>query len=113
MGICSQLNRVCICGKVKGSPTLRMRDGGKRALIDFQIEHSKRRGDGTVYNEYPCVAYGKTAEMIADAVLPGATLIVEGSLSSRRRTDPKSGKSHTVIEVEVSDVSPVSVSGAA
>ena len=107
MGSLARLNRIVVYGTVKEKVVLKTKGDG-RAVLDFDIEHIRERAGGrTAYSAFHCVAFGKAAERVARSLHPGGAVVVEGSLSSRRSTDAQSGRSRTVVEIEVSDVMPV------
>ena len=92
------MNKVIMVGTMARDPELKATASGS-FVLPFSIR---------VYNSYKkeseffeCVAFGKTAETIAQYVQKGKGLCVEGSLDINEWTDKDSGKTRRKYQVKV------------
>ena len=94
-------NRVLIGGHFTRDPELRYGQSGT-AYVKFSL--GTQEGFGK--NAKPCfvdlVAFGKTAEVIAEHHKKGNPIFVEGELSQSTWTDKNTGQNRSKLEIKVS-----------
>jgi single-strand DNA-binding protein len=98
------LNKIFICGRITRDPELKTTPKGtKVATFAIATNHTTKNEDGSK-NEtvqfHNCVAFGKTAEIIAQFVIKGQELLVEGR-SQTREWQAKDGSKRSTNEVIV------------
>lgn len=81
------MNKVILFGRVGKAPEMRYTPGGA-AVTNFSIatDFRSKGADGEARNEttwHDCVAWGKTAEIIAEHVTQGQQLALEGRIQKR------------------------------
>lgn len=81
----SNLNRIVLIGLVSQKPETRFGVENSTSLSKFvlQVERPARQ-DGTVdYDHIPVVAFGKSADYVAERVQQNALVVVEGRIQVR------------------------------
>ena len=93
------MNSICLVGRIGQELELKHTQSGKE-VVSFALA-VRRDKDTTDWLD--CVAWGKTAQLIADYFKKGSTIGITGRLQSRVWED-KDGKKHKAIEVFVSGI---------
>jgi single-strand DNA-binding protein len=74
-------NRCILGGRLVANPETKT---GKTAFVTFMLAINAREQE---VNFLPCVAFGKTGEMIAKYFEKGKEILIEGRLTSRKSKD--------------------------
>lgn len=94
------INQVCLSGNVTRDPELRATGNGT-SVVNFSIAVNESMKSGDQWVEKPsyfdCVAFGKTADHLAQAMGKGFHAVVTGKL--RQRTWEKDGQKRSTVEV--------------
>lgn len=99
------MNLVVLEGTVTGAPKYRVRQRSGDASLDFRVSSAPRAQDGSDRRgEFPCVAFGETATALCE-LSKGDRVVLRGRLSSRRRTDAATGRTYSIVEVFVGEMS--------
>lgn len=93
------MNKICLVGNMTKEIEIRNTTSGK-AVGSFNLA-VRRDKDNTDF--IPCVAWEKTAELLAQYTTKGTKIAVEGRLQSRSYEN-KEGKKIFVLEVMVSNI---------
>lgn len=94
------MNNLVMIGRTTKEPeTKTFGSGAKSTSFMLAVERTYKRG---TTDFIPCVAWGKTGEVIADHVHKGDKIAVTGSLESR--SYEKDGEKRTIYEVNVREV---------
>jgi len=100
------MNIVVISGNLGRDPELRFTSDGK-ALCEFSIAHNEAYGSGDNRQEtvhwVRIVAFGKTAQLVAEHKHQGDEVFVEGSLAYSEWTDTD-GNRRTSLKVRADKV---------
>lgn len=89
------MNKVMIEGRITKNPVLKESKNGRK-YVSFTVANAKPGKNGETYTDFiPCVAWGKTAEIISSYVKKGNLLGIEGMLSVNS-TKSEDGTSHKV-----------------
>lgn len=101
------INKVILVGNVGKDPEIKaMQNGGAVANLAIATSESwkdKNTGQKQERTEWHnCVAFGKSAEIIAEYVSKGSKLYAEGSLRTRKWQD-KEGNDRYSTEIMISD----------
>ncbi len=100
------MNSVNLMGRLTKDPELRQTNNGK-AVLNFSIAVDARQKDPTTGERaayfFDCVAWEKTAELIAQYCCKGNKVGVTGELQSRKWQD-NNGNNRTSIEVIVREI---------
>lgn len=102
------LNRVQLAGRLTRDPELTYTPNNM-AVCKFGIASTRyyRTKDGERREEtvfVDCVAWGKTAEIVAEHVRKGAPVIVEGNLRLNEWQDKTTGETRRKLEITVDRV---------
>jgi single-strand DNA-binding protein len=102
------VNVVVLAGHLTRDPELRHTPNGA-AVCDFSLAINRRWTDsGGEKKEdvsfIDCVAWAKTAELVADYLKKGSAALVEGELRQERWEDKQGGGQRSRIKVNVSRV---------
>ena len=73
------MNKVCLLGRLVRDPELRFAAGSGKAVSRFTVAIN-RPGKDTNSDFISCVAFGKTAEIIAQHFTKGKQIAVSGSI---------------------------------
>ena len=101
------LNKVVLCGKLTADVELKQTTNSKK-VASFNLAINRRpyldnNGQKVVETDFiTCVAWNKTAEIIATYFRKGSSLCVTGAIQSR--SWKKDGQKHYVTEVLVDEV---------
>lgn len=95
------MNLVVLSGNVGRDPESRSFDNGT-VRVSFSLAESVRRGGEAKTQWHNCIAFGKTAEVIAQHVRKGSKLLVEGRL--QYRSYEHEGQQRQVTEIVVNNV---------
>ena len=99
-------NSVHLIGNVGKEVQLTQYDSGsKRAAVSIATSEGYKNTKGEWVNNtswHNLVAWGKNAEMMAEALTKGAKVAIHGTLSNRTYTD-KDGNSKQITEVVVNE----------
>lgn len=101
------LNKVQLIGRVVRDPELKALPSGTKvcsfslAMNRFYTQNDEKKEETEFAN---CVAFGKTAEIIAQYVQKGGLLYVEGRLSTRSWDDKTSGEKKYRTEIIIDNV---------
>jgi len=82
------LNRICLIGRLGRDPELRTTTTGK-SVANFSLAVDKRfkpDGDGPTCDWFRIVAWGKTAEFVANYLTKGRLVAVDGRVETRKYT---------------------------
>ena len=79
------VNRMILQGRLCSDPELRRTNSGT-AVCSFRVAWSEKVKDRETKLFLPCVAWQSTAEMICKHFAKGKEIVVEGKLSSNKRT---------------------------
>lgn len=90
------MNTCVIVGRVTKDIEMRKTQSGK-SVVSFTVAVN-RRGQDAGADFIPCVAWNKTAELLARYVHKGDRVGIEGSISTRNYTD-NSGQKRYITEV--------------
>ncbi len=90
------MNKCLIVGRVTKDIEMRKTQSGK-SVVSFTVAVN-RRGQDAGADFIPCVAWAKTAELLANYVHKGDRVGIEGSISTRNYTD-NSGQKRYITEV--------------
>lgn len=93
------MNSICLVGRIGQDLELKHTQSGKE-VVSFSLA-VRRDKDTTDWLD--CVAWGKTAQLIADYFKKGSTIGITGRLQSRTWED-KEGKKRKAVEVFVSGI---------
>lgn len=95
-------NRITLLGRV--TRDIELKEVGENKIVNFTVavDRIKKGDDHPEADFIPCVAFNKTAEIMAKYVLKGDRVGVAGHLQSRSYED-KEGNRRTVYEVVVED----------
>ena len=93
------MNSICLVGRIGQELELKHTQSGKE-VVSFSLAV---RRDKDITDWLDCVAWGKTAQLIADYCKKGSTIGITGRLQSRVWED-KEGKKHKETEVFVSEI---------
>jgi single-strand DNA-binding protein len=100
------MNIVVISGNLGRDPELRFTNDGK-AVCEFSIAHNEVHGSGDNRQEtvhwIRIVAFGKTAQLVAEHKHQGDEVFVEGSLTYSEWTDTD-GNKRTALKVRATKV---------
>ena len=96
------INNIVLMGRLVADPELRTTTGGK-SVTQFKLAVD-RSYDRNIADFIPVVAWGKTAEFVANYFSKGSMIAVQGSLQSRNYED-KNGNKRTAYEVTAAEVS--------
>ncbi len=100
------LNKVIIIGRLVRDPTTRYTSSGNR-VVEFPIVYNRRYMVDDTWKEeshfFDVKAYGKLAEGLADRVLKGYMVVIEGRLTQERWMD-KEGKSQSKVRIVADSV---------
>lgn len=96
------INRVILVGRLTKDPEMRGTLSGKK-VCSFTLAVSKPGKDAGA-DFIGCIAWGKTAELIAQYLHKGSQLGVEGRIQTRNYEDPNTFKKVYVTEVLVNDI---------
>lgn len=100
------LNKVVLCGKLTADVELKITTNGK-SVCSFSLAVNRRpyldnNGHKVVEADFPnCVAWGKTAEIIATYFKKGSSLCITGAVLTR--SWEKDGQKHYVTEINVDE----------
>ena len=94
------MNCIQLLGRLTADPELKHAASGK-SVCSFDLA-VKRKFSKDITDFIPCVAWEKTAEMIAKYFRKWQIIVVSGSLQTRKYED-KNGYNRTAYEVIVSD----------
>ena len=94
-------HKITIYGNLGKEPQIKEFNGEKVAEFSIATTHKSKAGEETIW--FPCVVWGKKAEVIEKYVGKGSPLYVEGRLRQRSYTD-KQGLERTYQEVVVADI---------
>lgn len=96
------INRVMLLGKVGRDPKMIMTKKGS-AMANFSVQCVEKyqwQGEWHEKNAFiPCVAFGKTAELIGNSCKAGSDIFVEGKINVR--SYEQNGEKRWVTEVNV------------
>ena len=99
-------NKTILMGNITKDVDMRTTPNGQ-SVANFTLAVTRTwKNDGETQEQtsfIPCVAWGKTGEVIAKYVGKGSPLLVSGRLDQRTYDDPKSGNKRSVYEVSVED----------
>lgn len=95
------LNKAVLIGRLTKQPELMQSKNGKK-VIQFTLAVNSNNKEGNT-NFINCVAWEKTAELIATYLAKGSMLAVEGEIRTRTYED-KSGRNVFVTEVLVNAI---------
>lgn len=95
----SDLNVVCLSGRLTRDPDLRNTPSGT-AVCEFSIAVNAWNGKEEVANFFECVAWAKSAEFVSKHFAKGAGIVVQGSLQ-QDRWDGKDGKKRSKVKINV------------
>ena len=99
------LNMIAAMGRLTHTPELRTTTSGKEVCsFDIACERSYSASGQRETDFLPCVAWGKTAQFIAQYFSKGSMIAVNGSLQTRKYQD-KQGNNRTAYEIQVREVS--------
>jgi len=99
-------NRVQLIGNMGKNPVVKeLNKGGKMARFslatnEYYVKDGERVQETTWHN---LVAWGKTADIVAEHMAPGAELVVGGKLKSRTYDDANGNKRY-ITEIVVDEV---------
>lgn len=96
------INRVILVGRLTKDPEMRGTASGKK-VCSFTLAVSKPGKDAGA-DFISCVAWEKTAELIAQYLHKGSQIGVEGRIQTRNYEDPNTFKKVYVTEVLVNDI---------
>lgn len=95
------MNKVILIGRLTANPEIRVSQGEKTVTVaNFTIAIN---GFNEKVDFVPCVAFGKTAELIEKYVNKGNRVAIEGAISVDKYTD-KDGNKKTYVKVVASSV---------
>jgi len=102
------LNTVHLQGNISQDPDLRYLDSGT-AVCNFSVAINRvwKDGDGEKKEEVsfiPCVAWGKTAELISQYFKTGHEILIEGRLKQDTWEDKETEKKRSAIKVMVEGI---------
>jgi len=102
------MNQVCLIGRLTGDPELRQTQSGKSVVsVNIAVD---RQGEGT---DFPhCVAFGKTAELMAQYLHKGSLVGIQGRIQTGSYDD-KNGQKHFTTDVNVTNITFCEKSGQA
>jgi len=94
------MNRIIITGRLTKDVEIRTTPNGKSMVqITLAVQKPMKNQQGEYESIFlPCVAWGKTAELVGQSCQKGHRLLVEGWLNIRSYED-KNGTKHWVTEV--------------
>jgi len=92
------INNLVLGGNLTRDPEMRVTGSGK-PVTNFTVACNHSKDEASFFD---CVAFGKTAELIADHFSKGKPIIVTGSIRQNRWEDKESGQSRSKVEVWVS-----------
>ena len=95
----SDINRTYLIGRLTRDPELKYTPSGA-AVASFALAVGRKVKDSEQTSFIDCVAWQKTAEIIAQYVAKGHKLAVEGRLQ-QRSWDDQDGKKRSKVEVVV------------
>lgn len=99
------LNVVAIMGRLTHTPELRTTTSGKEVCsFDIACDRSYAANGQRETDFLPCVAWGKTAQIVTQYFDRGSMIAVNGSLQTRKYQD-KQGNNRTAYEIQVREVS--------
>ena len=99
------LNIIAAMGRLTHTPELRTTQNGKEVCsFDIACERSYAANGQRETDFLPCVAWGKTAQFIAQYFSKGSMIAVNGSLQTRKYQD-KQGNNRTAYEIQVREAS--------
>lgn len=99
------LNMIAAMGRLTNTPELRTTTSGKEVCsFDIACERNYSASGQRETDFIPCVAWGKTAQFIAQYFSKGSMIAVNGSLQTRKYQD-KQGNNRTAYEVQVREAS--------
>lgn len=99
------LNMIAAMGRMTHTPELRTTTSGKEVCsFDIACERSYSASGQRETDFLPCVAWGKTAQFVAQYFDKGSMIAVNGSLQTRKYQD-KQGNNRTAYEIQVREVS--------
>lgn len=100
-------NKVQLVGNLGMNPEVRTTETGKTvARVSLATNESYKNAKGEWVKQthwHNLVAWGKTAEMIAEKLQKGNEVMIEGKLTHREYTD-RTGVKRQVTEVQVSEL---------
>lgn len=100
------MNKVCLIGRITKDPEIKYTQSGT-AVVSFTLAVDRRFKDGNgekVTDFINCVAWRNQAEFIANYVVKGNSLAIEGSIQTRRYNVTQT-ESRMVVEIMVENVS--------
>jgi len=86
-------NKAIILGNLGRDPELRYTQSGK-AVVNFSVATSERRGDEETTEWHSVVAWDKLAELVNRLCVKGTKVYVEGRIQTREYTDRDDNKRH-------------------
>lgn len=95
------VNRVFLIGRLTKDVEVRTTTTGKN-VGSFTLAVDKATGEGADF--FDCVAWEKTADLLAQYTGKGSKVHVEGSMQQRSWDDKESGAKRSKVEVVVRDV---------
>ena len=99
-------NSVMLIGRPGAEPEVKTINNSKIARFRIAVNESRKNANGEWVNDtqwFNLVAWGKTADRVANNVRKGLQIAIEGSLRNNEWTDDK-GQRHTSTEIYVNDL---------
>jgi len=97
------INRVVLVGNLTKDPQYSKTQSGI-SLARFTVAVNRRFGQNEETDFISCVAWRQTADFLSQYAKKGATVGVEGRISTRNYDDPNTGKKVYVTEVTADNV---------
>lgn len=86
------MNKVCLVGRLTAKPVIKYTNSN-RAVTRFNVAINRQKNEGADFIN--CVAWGKTAENIANYLDKGSMVSVEGRIQTGSYTNKKGRKIYT------------------
>lgn len=101
---------ITIVGSLGGDPELRFTPGGK-AVATFNVAVGSRKKEGDSWKDdgttwYRCTAWELMAENVAESLVKGTRVMVQGRLRNREWKNEEKGTSGRSLEIQVNAVGP-------
>jgi len=98
------MNKVILIGNISNQPEVKTgsKDGRDWASLRFNLVTSEKIGDGYKREWHRCTWFGVRAQKMASYLVEGATLQIEGRLTTKKWTD-RNGTEKYSTEIELND----------
>lgn len=93
------INKVFIAGNLTKDPESKITASGKR-ICNFGVAVNETWGENKKVHFFNCVAFGRTAETIANYMVKGRSIFVEGSLDYSTWENDE-GQKRSAIKIKV------------